>query len=717
MEPPGARRRLKNVRRVTVPLALIAVGLFSSLAGSAAASELDPNDATVSAQGAGPVRVTASAGLAGFVDARRPVELAVTIAADVLFAGTLEVRQGDAVIHQIVEVPAATEKIYAVRVPPPIGSVTTRIRLFEDDVEAPVVTTNLNLKAPQSETVVAVVGSPELVATIGDSTIGITGSDVVAAAIDASLLETGPAPARYLVLQDPVDLPDPTREWVAAGGRVIVEPAALGTLGLDLGSVAHTGDYGVYQVGRGRVIGVPDLDALDSDDWSGVMSPTPVVLAPRDVWQSPDLQLMMAATSGGDQRIPGLPWLFGAVVGYAVLVGPVNFLILRRLGRRELAWITVPLLSVVAVAGFWMAGRQRLQTTLVNHATFIVADPNNPTARTAVAVAAGTGGDKVVTVPEDWLAYPGSASPEFGGGMPVAPAVARTDGESTFHFTLEQLGAAGVQGWWRPAGIDLPAVTATADGNQLEISVDNSSRFEFWAWGIVARGRATVAPDVLSAGGTGSARVLPGQAGMNEFGSVGDAVINARQLWNDPFIWNRLGPLSYGASMTLEDHSTYFFGFTTQLSIPISVDGRQVSAGGESLVVVPVDLQSVGLSDASSDTAHLVDVGDASWIDWGPGYLSISSQEITVGWNLSEVPGVDPFLNVNNIFGEIPRRLDAYNWTTSSYDRVEAGDQLDLALYRNPLGDILLRARATEDESDFAEFPMTPYAFTLEWDQ
>ncbi|HSL25613.1 MAG TPA: hypothetical protein VLA54_04960, partial [Acidimicrobiia bacterium] len=45
------------------------------------------------AQDAGPVRLSARAGLAGFVDARRPVELAVTISADVLFAGTLEVRQ------------------------------------------------------------------------------------------------------------------------------------------------------------------------------------------------------------------------------------------------------------------------------------------------------------------------------------------------------------------------------------------------------------------------------------------------------------------------------------------------------------------------------------------------------------------------------------------------------------------------------------------------
>lgn len=669
------------------------------------------------AQGQGPIRVTASAGLAGYVDARRPVELAVTIAADVLFAGTLEVSQGEAILQLAVEIPAAGEKTYVVRVPPPIGSVQTRIRLFEEDVEAPVATSNLQLKAPQAQTVVAVIGPAELVATVEEATVGITESEVVTAAVDDAVLERGLAPARYLVLDRGRELPDATRDWVLQGGRVVVEPNQVSDLGLDLGAAATSEGHPVYQVGQGRVIGVSDMLGLNPAEWSVVMSPTPLVLAPRDVWQSPDLQLMMAATSGGDQRIPSLPWLFAAVVGYAILVGPVNFLILKKVGRRELAWLTVPLLSFVAVAGFWVAGRQRLQTTLVNHATFIVAGEDGGIARSAVAVAAGTGGNKRVSVPTDWLAYPGSASPELGGGMPVAPAVARTDGEGNFEFTLEQLGAAGVQGWWQPDSSTIPHVTARAvpEGNELEVTVENTSGLEFWAWGIASRGRATIAPEALAAGASGSASVVPGQAGMPEFGSVGDAVINARQLWNDPFIWNRLGPLSYGASISLEEHDTYFFGFTTQLTIPVGIDGRRVAANGESLVVVPIDLSQAGLGEASSATAKLVDTGDASWIDWGPGYLSISSQEITVGWNLGEAPVGNPSLEVSNLFGEIPRRLDVYNWTTSSYDEVEAGDELDLERYRSTLGEVLLRARASDNADDFVEFSMTPYAFTLEW--
>lgn len=709
MEPPPDERRLTSVRRVVslVPLALITAVLSVTVPASGQLTN---------AQGQGPIRLTASAGLAGYVDARRPVELAVTIAADVLFAGTLEVRQGQSIIQLPVEVPAASEKTYLVRVPPPVGSVQTRIRLFDEDAENPIVTSNMQLKAPQGQTVVAVIGPAELVTTIDEASVGITESEVVAAAVDDAMLERGLDPARYLVIDGTRALPDSTRDWVRQGGRVVVEPSGVPSLGLDLGVASSDEGRSTYSHGRGRVISVPGILDLDSEGWSEILGPTPVVLAPRDVWQSPDLQLMMAATSGGDQRIPGLPWLFASVVGYAILVGPVNFLLLRRFGKREFAWLTIPVISILAVAGFWVAGRQRLQTTIVNHATFVIADEGGRVARSAIAVAAGSGGEKRVSVPSDWLAYPGSTSPELGGGLPIAPAVARTDGEGTFEFTLEQLGAAGVQGWWQPDDLRLPRVKSEAEGRQLVITVDNTSGMEFWAWGVVARGRATIAPEALADGSSGTASVLPGQAGMNEFGSIGDAVINARQLWNDPSIWNRLGPLSYGAAFALDEHDSYFFAFTNELTIPIGLDGHQVAVGGESLLVVPIDLTQAGLEEVSSATAQLLDTGDASWIDWGPGYLSISSQEITVGWDLATTAGTEnPSLQVSNIFGEIPRRLDVYNWATSSYDRVEEGEELDLTRYRNDLGEVLVRARASDDEDQFLEFPMTPYAFTLEW--
>ncbi|HKZ25001.1 MAG TPA: hypothetical protein VJ398_04320, partial [Acidimicrobiia bacterium] len=45
------------------------------------------------------VRMEATAGVAGYVDPSRPVTLAVEIAADLLFVGTLEVRMREATLR------------------------------------------------------------------------------------------------------------------------------------------------------------------------------------------------------------------------------------------------------------------------------------------------------------------------------------------------------------------------------------------------------------------------------------------------------------------------------------------------------------------------------------------------------------------------------------------------------------------------------------------
>jgi hypothetical protein len=680
--------------------------MFSAISVSASA------DGAVLAQDS-PIRMTARAGLAGFVDARRPIDLAVTIGADVLFTGNLEVRQGNAILQIPVEVPAAGEKTYMVRLAPPVGSVQTRLRLFADGVSDPAATTNLQLRAPLDETVVAVSGPAELAATIDEATVAVTGSEIVTAEIDNTVLESGPYPANYLVLDQGLALPEATRAWVDAGGRVIVAADDLGALELDLGTAVQGEGRAFHTVGAGLVVAVPSITALGVDDWSALINPTRILIAPREAWQSPELQLMQAATSAGDQRIPAIPWLFAAVIGYAVLVGPINFLLLRKLGRREMAWVTVPVLSLLAVAGFWFAGRERLQNTLVNHATVVLAEDGNTEARTAVAVAAGVGGDKTVKVPSDWLSYAGSLSPEIMGGMPIASAVARTAGNGEFRFSLEQLGAAGVQGWWNPGASTSPDVTAAMDNKELVVEVSNDTGLEYWAWGVVARGRAQVAPEGLAPGETGRTEVVPG-SGPSEFGALGDAVIQARQLWNDPFIWAKLN-LGFTADSMLQGVNTYFFGFTDQLTIPVEVDGRTMNVVGTTLIVIPIES---GPESDGAATSHLLNTGDASWVDFGPGYLSLSTAEMTVGWNLPSDSQSNPSLEVSNMFGEIPRRIDAYNWTTSSYDEVVVGDVLDLDLYRNDIGDVMVRARAFDEDDDpqFLELPMTPYAFLLEWD-
>jgi len=54
--------------------------------------------------------------------------------------------------------------------------------------------------------------------------------------------------------------------------------------------------------------------------------------------------------------LPSLQLTAGLVLLYVLLVGPVNYLVLGAMRRRALAWVTVPLIAVIAAAGAYGAG-------------------------------------------------------------------------------------------------------------------------------------------------------------------------------------------------------------------------------------------------------------------------------------------------------------------------------------------------------------------------
>lgn len=67
-------------------------------------------------------------------------------------------------------------------------------------------------------------------------------------------------------------------------------------------------------------------------------------------------------------QIPELPtpwWLALFLTIYVIAVGPANYIILRRLDRRELAWVTVPILTLLFSAGSYTVGNLSARGELV----------------------------------------------------------------------------------------------------------------------------------------------------------------------------------------------------------------------------------------------------------------------------------------------------------------------------------------------------------------
>ena len=57
-----------------------------------------------------------------------------------------------------------------------------------------------------------------------------------------------------------------------------------------------------------------------------------------------------------DPPLPSPLIVGGVLLGYLMLVGPVNLLLSRRLNKPDLLWITTPLIAVVATGSFWGVG-------------------------------------------------------------------------------------------------------------------------------------------------------------------------------------------------------------------------------------------------------------------------------------------------------------------------------------------------------------------------
>ncbi|MBC8099495.1 MAG: hypothetical protein H7Y11_08625 [Armatimonadetes bacterium] len=83
----------------------------------------------------------------------------------------------------------------------------------------------------------------------------------------------------------------------------------------------------------------------------------------------------------GYSALPEVTSLIGFLVLYIVLVGPVNYILLARINRRELAWLTIPVLIVVFSVLAWATGfNLRGNEVLLSRLTVVQSWANSDTA-------------------------------------------------------------------------------------------------------------------------------------------------------------------------------------------------------------------------------------------------------------------------------------------------------------------------------------------------
>lgn len=122
-------------------------------------------------------------------------------------------------------------------------------------------------------------------------------------------------------------------------------------------------------IGAGRVVLIgPDVATEDFRGWAGSprlwarMLPTNALFEQFFGGGVPIRQEMEGSMTGALGTIPALDvppaeLLLAVIVAYILLIGPVSYIVLRRVDRRELAWVTAPLLVVLFSACSYGIGR------------------------------------------------------------------------------------------------------------------------------------------------------------------------------------------------------------------------------------------------------------------------------------------------------------------------------------------------------------------------
>ncbi|MGF1665327.1 MAG: hypothetical protein ACFCVC_03540 [Acidimicrobiia bacterium] len=653
--------RLKGMRSRFVRVAALSLALM-----------LAPS--TALAQEAG-YSMETTVGIDSWVSARGAILVDVVITADILVSGSLLITYGGSSTEVLVDVPAGGEKTYRI----PVRSATRNgnvVVTLSDRDDNRLARDTVGPQVAMEEVLVGA-DDEQLAATLSAVQTAIDSQPVVAVPIDPGTDRSLLSALGYVVTDEPSEQ---VWDWVEDGGRVVTTSRALEASTLPLQPIGTSGQrLEAYTFGAGEV--VVALDGLAAIDWSSVLRPVPIHLVPNDTWGTVENSLVQAATNSGDGGLADLPWLPFAMVSYLIAVGPFNLWILKRVGKRDWAWLTIPLVSMVALAGFWMAGRQRLDSTALRHATVVV-DGEDQYQRSMVVVAAGSAREYRIGVPGASEYVVADVASVFGGGPGISSATGSIT-EQGVGWDLPKLGVGAFQAT-APAE-DVLDVEVTSTAGAVSVTVTNRSDVAIDHWGIVSAGKITVASGGLPPGGSDSASSQDSRfdGGM----SFGDAVVDQHQLWNDRG-YEVISPLGWAGTNEMGPGRPFVFGIASETTIMTEVDGTLTPVEGPTVWMVPLDEVAEPTVGARVG-GTLVGLGQLRGADIGQGSPWIDSDRITLSFRGPTDAAEVTFrrgglVNPNN-------ELEVWNWETGTFETVTLNRTVPVATLMSPRGETVIR--------------------------
>ena len=467
------------------------------------------------------IRIVAEAGFGGAVADGRAYPVVVTVSTDRLVQATLQVELlgpgKTTLLERQVEVAGGNSATFRLLVPGAIEGAVEKgfpgdrseitARLVEDEGSDALATTSVPVDSDPAQELVGVL--PEALAATGpeDSLPG-----AVPLLVDVGVARLEPVDPEVLQLGElalePLDqlvaspgelaaLPDEHRaaviRWVESGGHLLLPgDAAAIAVAEDVlpEGWLPAADDGV-RAGLGQVRSVPAA-------WQDRLLPTPTrsgteeaIISDSVIWANDTVSGSLSGDAG--VRLPPAGRLGVMLAVYVLVIGPLAYVVLRRVGRRQLAWAAVPVLALTSTGMVVGTGGTLRRTSASAHVTVYETGAGGATATTwSLLSNPRRQGAVGVVLPEGWTATDGFAEWESMG----SPVRVRQTAEGTEATTEPPAGGFGLIQSQGPAAADMAdALVVNAESaadDTIRGTVRNNLDVELQAVAVLV-GRAALA--------------------------------------------------------------------------------------------------------------------------------------------------------------------------------------------------------------------------------
>jgi hypothetical protein len=320
--------------------------------------------------------------------------------------------------------------------------------------------------------------------------------------------------------------------------------------------------------------------------WSRMLAPLEM-LAPGFDARQRRLNLLQASLRLPSLGLPSAVTLFCFLVGYIFVVGPINYLVLRRLGRLEWAWLTVPAAVLLFAGGLYIIG---------------FGGRGGQSQLSQIAVVQGSEGDTRGFV----TSFVGLFSPRrtsYTLGFPPETLISeiRTFNDLTGDTAVARQGDSGaevpdvlvdvgsVRTFMAEGGVAVPlSIQSNITGDQRQITGEvRNIGSEPLEDVLIVRGSAfqslgTIEPGASRPVSLGSNRNFPWGVNMSRSG-----LFERQQILSALF---EGGPARFGnpnaPSQPIDERGVYLLAWSSAPSVSVRLDGREASQDGLTLYII-----------------------------------------------------------------------------------------------------------------------------------